>query len=61
MDKVNIEFDKNYGWYANTPFGICWQLFSDKNKQMDRSLVEEAKQVVEEVCRTKQPPFGSWN
>jgi hypothetical protein len=48
------------GWTASTDFGLCWKLFKSKKKQCNPLLVGEAKEVVKEVLRTGQPPFGGW-
>lgn len=54
-------FDPACGWCACTSVGMCWQLFEDKAKQMDRSLAKEAQDVVKKVLETGEPPFGGWS
>ena len=48
------------GWSAATRHGMVWFLFQDKEKQMNPDLYNEAVDVMNEVIRTGNPPFGGW-
>ena len=49
-----------YGWGSCTRHGMIWELFEDKEKQMNPDLYDEALEVVKKCILTGQPPFGGW-
>ena len=55
-----LEFESNFGWCGQIKIGLIWELFEDKRKQLDNSLVEEARAVIKKCVETQRPPFGGW-